>query len=133
MATLCFAAVAIEHVDILRTASWVRLRHDSFHGPYAVGPPFLLGVALSGLAVMSFRYRGLGSALRGVTLLTSVCLALWRIGDAVWLTLVALANGWSAVDVGMLIAKWLLALIFAFCGYTLWQCWRASNHRWSGP
>lgn len=127
MGTWCFVSstlvVAVDKPQGFWSGLWDYIRRDSYY----LGWILAAGLVLWILAVLSFRYRALGRTWRGVTLGLSVCIALWRLGDAVWLTLVKML-GTTAVPPGsILVGRWLLTLVLAICTYALWNSGRAST------
>jgi hypothetical protein len=127
MAVSCVVAPAWVAMLIWQPGSWadlwryIRTDHE-YH--YWLGTSLVLWV----LALLSFRYSALGRTWRRITLGISACIALWRFGDTVWLTLTKVVP-----SISVLIGRWLLTSVFVLCTYTLWQSARASNNRWRGP
>jgi hypothetical protein len=114
------------------SGSWSRLWHDL--GSYSGSSVGLFGSIALGhwiLAGMSLRYLTLGQRWRVVTLGASFLLALWNIGGAVRLTITGAAQALSFMPAPTVLgAKWLLALAYLICFYSLWKH-RASNNSWS--
>jgi hypothetical protein len=110
---------------------WHDLRKDSDHSV-----PLFSGIALGHwvLAGLSLRYLNLDRLWRGVTIAGSLFLALWNIGGAMRLTIAGAPEALSFIPAPEVISvKWLLALAYSICAYSLLRHWGASNHRWSGP
>ena len=132
MATWCFVSSALL-VAIDGPRFWSTLWYYLHHDPYYLRWTLCAGLTLCALAVLSFRYRALGGAWRNMTLGVSAFIALWRFGDAVWLTLLKMLATTAIPSADILVGRWLLASVLAVCAYTLWRCGRASNNRWRGP
>jgi len=113
------------------SGSWSQLWHDL--GNYSANSVGLfVGIALGHwvLAGLSLRYLTLGPRWRNVTLGASILLALWNIGGAVRLAIVGAAQALSFMDAPTVLgAKWLLALAYSICFYSLWKHRGASNTR----
>jgi hypothetical protein len=116
-------------VSFTWSGSWRRLWYDLNYSEVATFGA--LAILLGALAGLSLRYLALGRTWRFVTFGASLLLALWNLGGALRLTLRHIEA--SFVPVWTLIStKWLLAVAFLVCSYSLWKH-RASNNRWRGP
>jgi hypothetical protein len=113
------------------SGSWARLWQDLAPDYQSVASFGALALAQWSLAALSLRFLTLGRGWQLLTIAASLLLALWNIGGAVRQTVhpvaVSYVPVWSLVS-----AKWLLALAYSICSYSLWKH-RASNNRWRGP
>jgi hypothetical protein len=133
MGTWCFVSAALlvelDYPPGFWSGLWVYIRRDSYYLRWTLTAGLVLWI----LAILSFRYRALGMTWRSVTLGACACIALWRFGDAVGLTLIKVLATTVVPDASILIGRWLLTLVLVVCTYTLWNSGRASNNRWRGP
>jgi hypothetical protein len=125
-----FFVIAAILVTLTWSGSWSHLLHD-IGGDSDNYFAWFSGIALGHwtLAELCFRYSALPRWWRGFTLAASLFLALWNIGGAVRLMIVGAATVLSFMPAPTVIGmKWLIALIYSICFYSLWKHRGASNN-----
>jgi hypothetical protein len=126
-----FFAFGVMLIAFSWTGSWSRLWDAVGADCSSVASFGATAILLWVLAALSLRFLALNRIWQLATFAASLLIALWNIGGAVRQTLhpfvVSYVPGWSLVG-----AKWLLALAYSICSYSLWKH-RASNNRWRGP